>query len=149
MAQMTAPCTCRKHAIDPRCPRHGNSSAFARGLSAVAAFYVALVIAVIWTAHADAHRNASRPGWMSPFAWAVAVCETGKGHNHPDFRHHSGSYGGAWGWFSGTWLLDRPQGFPSRAYLATPREQYRVFQIGRARGRYWGCIANGGYRSWM
>lgn len=48
-----------------------------------------------------------RPGWISRFAWAVAVCETGKGHAYPDFRHRTRSYGGAWGWYVGTWQLDQ------------------------------------------
>lgn len=110
----------------------------------------ALVIAcLIVTSTAAAHRTAKRPAWLDRFAWAVAICETGKGHNHPDPRHRAGSYEGAWGWYSGTWDLDKPRGYPDHAYQATLRQQYRVFSIGRARGRYWGCIAHGGYRSWM
>lgn len=77
------------------------------------------------------------------------MCETGKGHNHPDFQHRTRSYGGAWGWFVGTWAIDRYAGMPRFPWNATPRQQYRVFLRGRARGRYWGCIAGGGYRSWM
>jgi hypothetical protein len=94
---------------------------------------------------AEAHRTASKPSWMTDFAWRVAICETGKGHNHPDYRHRSGVYGGAWGWYVGTWQLDRLHGMPRFPWNATPRQQYRVFQIGRTKGRYWGCIANRRY----
>lgn len=101
-----------------------------------------------------------RPRWIDPFAWAVAVCETGKGHRYPDFQHQAGPYGGAWGWYVSTWQADRVtrawrtktgkwKGFPLFPWNATPQQQYRVFQIGRARGRYWGCIHGGGYRFWM
>jgi hypothetical protein len=108
-----------------------------------------IVIALTLTAVAAAHRDAERPKWMDAFAWAVAICETGKGHNHPDFRHRAGSYEGAWGWYFGTWDLDKPKGYPDHAYQATPKQQLRVFRIGRSRGRYWGCIAHGGYRYWL
>ena len=91
----------------------------------------------------------SKPSWMSRFAWAVGVCETGKGNRHPDFQHKTSSYGGFAGWFIGTWQLDRYPGMPMFPWNATPRQQYKVFLRGRDRGRYWGCIANGGYRSWM
>lgn len=119
----------------------------------------AALLAAIGAAGAAAHRSANRPKYIDRFAWAVAVCETGKGHNHPDFRHHTSSYGGAWGWFIGTWKLDRYtrtwrdkhgrwRGMPLYPWNATPRQQYRVFLRGRALGRYWGCIAGGGYRAW-
>lgn len=110
---------------------------------------ILIAFCLVFAAAAGAHRSAKRPGFISPFAWAVAVCETGKGHNHPDFRHRSGSYGGAWGWFVSTWQLDAPKGYPRVPWKATPRQQNRVFYLGRKRGRYWGCIANGGYRAWM
>lgn len=98
---------------------------------------------------AAAHRG-KRPAWIDPFSWAVAVCETGKGHGHPDWHHQSGSYGGAWGWYVGTWQGDRLRGMPLYPWNATPKQQYRVFEIGWfQKHHYWGCIANGGYRSWM
>ena len=90
-----------------------------------------------------------KPPWMSRFAWAVGICETGKGNRYPDFQHRTSSYGGFTGWYWGTWQLDAPAGYPRFPWLASPRQQYRVFLISRAKGRYWGCIANGGYRSWM
>lgn len=99
-----------------------------------------IALSLILASLALAGQIVTRPAWITPFAWRVAVCETGKGNAYPDFRHHAGSYEGAWGWYHGTWLLDRMAGMPRHAYDASPREQYRVFQIGRARGRYWGCI---------
>lgn len=108
-----------------------------------------LILLAINLADAKAHRDARRPNWIDPFAWAVAICETGKGHNHPDPQHQTSSYGGAWGWYVGTWQLDRYPGMPRFPWNATLRQQHRVFLRGRERGRYWGCIANGGYRSWI
>ena len=110
---------------------------------------VCLLALAVTAPGARAHTDAKRPGWISPFAWAVAVCETGKGHNHPDFRHDSGSYEGAWGWFAGTWKLDRRRGYPKHAYQATSRQQNRVFHDSIEKGRYFGCHRNGGYRSWL
>lgn len=82
---------------------------------------------------------------MSRFAYAVAKCET-----QVNYHHHAGSYEGAWGWYHGTWLLDRPPGAPEHAYDATPRQQYRAFLKGYYRlHHYWGCIAHGGYRAWL
>lgn len=140
-------CICRRHAVSPRCPRHGWGWRVRLGIATATAYFVMVVLAV-FTAPADGHYTA-KPGWMSKFAWAVAVCETGKGHTHPDFRHRGSKYGGAWGWFIPTWQLDRFSGMPRYPWLASPRQQYRVFLRGRERGRYWGCIANGGYRVWM
>lgn len=96
----------------------------------------------------------ARPPWIDPLSWAVAVCETGKGNRYPDFEHRwptapRGKYGGAWGWFVGTWQLDRPHGVPRFPWNATPRQQYRVFRISMRRHRYFGCHANGGYRTWL
>lgn len=110
---------------------------------------VCFVIAFFWAASSAEGQTTKRPKWMTPFAWAVAICETGKGNRYPDPRHRAGSYQGAWGWYSGTWDLDKPRGYPDHAYQASLKQQYRVFQIGRNRGRYWGCIENGGYRSWL
>jgi hypothetical protein len=61
-------------------------------------------VALALSGTAAAH-DPPRPKWIDSFAWAVAVCETGKGHNHPDPHHRSGSYGGAWGWYVGTWQI--------------------------------------------
>lgn len=110
-----------------------------RNLVAIVAFIIVLFIAIAST---DAPGATGRPKFVSPFAWAVSMCET-----RGDFRHDGGSYEGFVGWFTGTWLLDRRKGYPDHADEATPRQQNRVFHDSLARGRYFGCIANGGYRS--
>lgn len=115
----------------------------------VAACVTAAVFVALAHAAASPRHYGSRPAWIDRFAWAVAVCETGKGHRYPDFQHRTRHYGGAWGWFVGTWALDRYPGMPRFPWNATPHQQYKVFVRGRARGRYWGCIAHGGYRSWL
>jgi hypothetical protein len=98
----------------------------------------------------NAHASPTeRPPWMSRFAWAVGICETGKGNRYPDFKHRTRSYGGAFGWAISTYQLDRYPGMPMLPWQASPRQQYRVFLRGRDRGRFWGCIEHGGYRSWM
>lgn len=111
-----------------------------RNTIAIVAFVVVLFVAI---GNAEG-RTTQRPGFISPFAWAVAMCET-----QGNFRHDGGSYEGAWGWFTGTWLLDRRDGYPSSPTRATPRQQNRVFYDSLKKGRYFGCIVNGGYRSHM
>jgi len=87
------------------------------------------------------YRNEWHPA-LPAFDRAVAMCET-----QLNYRHHAGSYEGAWGWYHGTWLLDRPAGAPEHAYDATPRQQWEAFKRGwYVLHHYWGCIANGGYR---
>lgn len=113
-----------------------------RNLIAIIAFLIVLGIAM-GTAP-DGTPASGRPKFVSPFAWAVALCET-----QGDFNHDGGSYEGAWGWFTGTWLLDRRRGYPSSAKEATPRQQNRVFHDSVAKGRHFGCISGGGYRSHM
>lgn len=98
---------------------------------------------ILAAAHTAQARTPGKPAWMSTFAWSVAMCET-----QLRYKHRAGSYEGAWGWYAGTWDLDKPAGYPDHAYQASPRQQHRVFLIGRAKGRYWGCIHNGGYRYW-
>lgn len=110
---------------------------------------VLFVVVFFWAVGSAESQPRKRPGWMSPLAWAVGVCETGKGNAYPDFRHDGGSYEGFAGWYWGTWLLDRRPGYPRSAKNATPRQQNRVMHDSLERGRYFGCLANGGYRSWM
>ena len=66
--------------------------------------------------------------------WAVAVCET-----QGNWRHRAGTFEGAWGWFHGTWLLDRVNGAPRHAYAASPRQQYLTYRRSLERGRHFGC----------
>jgi hypothetical protein len=111
-----------------------------------------------WKARAHAARIALER-WQYEYAWwlwlpafdrAVAECETPTPDGTMNFRHHAGTYEGAWGWWHGTWLGDRPKGAPEHAYDATPRQQWEAFKRGwYVLHHYWGCIANGGYRSHM
>ena len=105
------------------------------GLALVAALVAALTVQTIRGA------AARRPYGMSEFLYRLAVCETGL-----TWTWDSGSYEGAFGWYWGTWLLDRYPGMPSRAYQATPWQQVRVAYRSVARGRYFGCAANS---SWV
>ena len=110
-----------------------------RNTLAIIAFVVVLFIAI---ASAKANGQTGRPAFVSRFAWAVALCET-----NGDFHHDGGSYEGAWGWYVGTWNLDKRAGYPSSPIDATPRQQNRVFHDSLVRGRSFGCITHGGYRS--
>jgi hypothetical protein len=109
-----------------------------------------LVISFLLATVAVAATPATRPVWMSRFAWAVGTCETPNGHEQwPHFDHHAGAYEGFVGWAHTTWLLDRYPGMPEHAYQATPRQQYRVALRSFARRRHFGCISGGGYLAWM
>lgn len=115
-----------------------------------AALATAAVVAALVVAAAHASSKPSRPAWMSQFAWAVGTCETPHpGEQWPHFDHRSGDLEGFVGWRHYTWLMDRYAGMPEHAYQATPREQNRVAARSFAKHRYFGCIANGGYRVWM
>lgn len=111
-----------------------------RNLLAIIVFVIVVFIA--FASAPDSDGAPGRPRFVSKFAWAVAMCET-----QGNFRHDGGSYEGAWGWYTGTWLLDRRPGYPSSPTRATPRQQNRVFHDSVRKGRYFGCIVNGGYRS--
>lgn len=80
--------------------------------------------------------------WL-PAKWQrIARCETHKGQYVPgDWRHNSGTYQGAFGFYHGTWDGYKPEGFPAEAYQATPRQQYIVALNVYAEHGYgaWGC----------
>lgn len=100
---------------------------------------------------ANAHTMTSvRPAWISEFGWAVGVCETGKGHHHPDFKHHWGAYEGFVGWYSGTWDMDKV-GITTidHAYQASPKIQNKVAAVSFKKRRDFGCINGGGYKYWL
>lgn len=86
---------------------------------------------------------------MSKTAWAIGVCETGKGNTHPDFKHDGGSYEGFSGWYVGTWNLDKLKGYPYHPYDATPRQQNKVMAVSMRKHRSFGCYTSGNYRVWM
>jgi hypothetical protein len=88
----------------------------------------------------------ARPAWLPKVWWAIGMCET-----RLDWRHNSGTYEGAFGFYKGSWDRFRPPAFPDAAYDATPRQQFIVAK--RIWARYgftgWGCYTNGGYRYWL
>lgn len=81
----------------------------------------------------------SRPGWLPEVWWRIAVCET-----RANWRHDSGRYEGAFGFYEGTWDTYRLPGYPRDAYLATPRQQYAVARRVAAKHTLnaWGCYRN-------
>ena len=87
-----------------------------------------------------------RPRWLPRIWWAIGMCETGL-----NWRHHSSSYQGAFGFYSGSWDQFKPAGYPAEAYEATPWQQYQVaLRIWRRYGfSGWGCYTGGGYRYWL
>lgn len=113
------------------------------------AVLVVCVIVLVFPSNVAQAQPTQKPKWMSSFAWAVGICETGKGNRFPDFSHDSGTYQGFVGWYHGTWDLDRWPWMANNAANASPRSQYRVFLRSVERGRYYGCIANGGYKYWL
>lgn len=78
--------------------------------------------------------------WM-PVHWQnLAACESGS--NPPNWRHNSGTYEGAFGFYYGSWDSFRLPGYPRAAYLASPWQQWQVAR--RIAARYglaepWGC----------
>lgn len=111
-------------------------------------FLTVLTSSLFFVSSSSAHTNSIKPEWISPFAWAVGICETGKGHNHPDFNHR-GDYQGFVGWYKGTWDMDKV-GITTvnHAYQASPKIQNKVAAASFKKGRYFGCIVNGGYKYW-
>ena len=87
-----------------------------------------------------------RPSWLPPTWWAIGMCET-----QLNWRHNSGTYQGAFGFYRGSWDSFAPAGYPSEAYNATPWQQYQVaLRIWRRYGfSGWGCVTHGGYRYWL
>lgn len=77
--------------------------------------------------------------WMPPVWQRLAQCESGS--NPPNWRHDSGTYQGAFGFYHGSWDAFRPSRYPSNAADATPWQQYQVAL--RIHARYgftgWGC----------
>lgn len=78
--------------------------------------------------------------WMPGHWQRLAECESGS--KPPNWRHNSGTYEGAFGFYHGSWDAFKPPGYPSNAYQATPWQQYQVAL--RIAWRYglaspWGC----------
>ncbi len=110
-----------------------------------------------WTRHAlTVHRARARSSreayetwsyhwewerWL-PDKWArIGACETGYGKPPGRWDWNSGTYQGAFGFYTGTWDAYKPSGAPSEAYLATPRQQYQAALNVAAVHGYgaWGC----------
>lgn len=74
--------------------------------------------------------------WLPQKWYRIARCETGV-----RWDWNSGTYQGAFGFYTGTWDAYRPRGAPSEAYLATPRQQYQAALNVYAEHGYgaWGC----------
>lgn len=88
--------------------------------------------------------------WVYDYAWwlwlpdkwqRIGACETGYGKRPGSWTWNSGTYQGAFGFFHGTWDQYKPEGAPSEAYLATPRQQYQAALNVYAAHGYgaWGC----------
>lgn len=77
--------------------------------------------------------------WLPPVWQRIARCETGT-----NWKHDSGTYQGAFGFYHGSWDQFNTFGYPSEAYLATPWQQYRVARAIHARFGFtgWGCYTN-------
>lgn len=74
--------------------------------------------------------------WLPEKWYRIARCETGV-----RWDWNSGAYQGAFGFAVSSWDAFRLPGYPSEAYLATPRQQWEVgLAIWRAYGfSGWGC----------
>lgn len=97
------------------------------------------VLALAPTAHAAQEWQWKYRKWM-PAVWQrLAQCESGA--NPPNWRHDSGTYTGAFGFYIGSWQDYRYPGYPARASQATPWQQYRVALRIHARFGFtgWGC----------
>jgi hypothetical protein len=87
--------------------------------------------------------------WMPKHWQNLAACESGS--NPPNWRHNSGTYEGAFGFYHGSWDSFRPAWYPSSASDATPWQQWRVAL--RIAARYgiaspWGCW-RGSQHAWV
>lgn len=104
-----------------------------------------LVAAAPYTAQArkPAQITMNGPKWVPGLIRRLAMCET---HGNP--HHRAGSYEGIVGWYSGTWDLDKPNGYPDHAYQATLEQQVVVAIRSVARGRYFGCL-HGAAHGWV
>lgn len=93
-------------------------------------FIAALVFATLAMAHLR------RPKWLPEMWYRLGVCETGL-----NWRHSTTDYGGAFGFYRGSWDDYKPGGYPDEPEQATPREQYVVaLRIARDGLGGWGCV---------
>ena len=88
--------------------------------------------------------------WMPQHWINLAACESGS--SPPNWRHNSGTYEGAFGFYRGSWDQFKYRGYPQSASQATPWQQYRVARRIAARYRSiagsWGCWRGAGH-AWV
>lgn len=130
---------------DRRGSRRSDRTPIARGKSCHWARYAARTHVARARSSQRAYRTwAYHWDWKSwlPDKWArIGACETGYGQRPGRWDWNSGTYQGAFGFYHGSWDAFRLAGYPSEAYLATPRQQYEVaLAIWRRYGfSGWGC----------
>lgn len=114
-----------------------------------------LTLALFLTHAAIARVPASQQAWQwrytvwMPQVWQrLAQCESGS--NPPNWRHDSGEYVGAFGFYIGSWQRFKYAGYPARASQATPWQQWRVALRIHARFGFsgWGCY-QGPEHAWV
>lgn len=104
-----------------------------------------VIASFVLVAPAQAHAK-PRPKWLPKIWYAIGMCET-----RLNWRHNTQSYEGAFGFYRGSWDDYKPRGYPGDAWMATPKQQYRVARIIHSRFGYtgWGCYTNGNYRVFL
>lgn len=79
--------------------------------------------------------------WMPKHWQNLAACESGA--SPPNWKHNSGTYEGAFGFYHGSWDQFRPARFPASASSATPWQQFvvarRIAAHYRSIAGSWGC----------
>ena len=103
-------------------------------------------VARLWQNRAEKARQeyAYHYNWWEwlPDKWQrIGACETGYGKRPGQWNFNSGAFQGAFGFANSTWDQYKPEGAPSEAYLATPRQQYQcALNVYAAHGYgAWGC----------
>jgi len=104
---------------------------------------VTILFLVLTVLHEAVAAAPARPSWLEPLLYRLGVCETGL-----DWQFRAGSYQGFVAWYSSTWDLDKPAGYPDHAWQATPRQQALVARRSLRRGRYFGCL-HGPEHAWV
>lgn len=133
-------CLCRRHAVSPRCPKHGWGWRTKAKLMTLWLYLVVLAFAVVGTARGAV---AERPKWLPAKWYRLARCETGmRWRWGSQFAHPI--YGGAFGIYIPTWQMYARPGEPRYPWNASPRLQLVVARRIAARHTMysWGCWRN-------
>lgn len=116
---------------------------------------ITLALALPAAAHTATHKPVHIPGrkgdqswqwnyraWMPAHWIRLAQCESGS-RGEPNWRHDSGTYEGAFGFYHGSWDQYKPVAWwPNSAANATPWQQFVVARRIAARfglASPWGC----------